>query len=339
VGVVSAATVSEARDLLAQRYASVLGDYLSGAGEVALAQAYELGRQASRHGIGVVEMAMVHHEALVQLLSATPERPALVVDAARFFAESLAAFEVSLRADVALREAKVAAENANSELESFSFSVAHDLRAPLRSIDGFSHALLEDCAERLDDQGREYLKFIRESAQRMAQLIDDLLALSRVTRTEMYRARVDMSMLARTVAAGLQAADKHRAVTWTIQDGLWATGDTRLLRAALENLLGNAWKFTGKQSEARIEFGALADKRPIVYFVRDNGAGFDMTYGGKLFGVFQRLHSADEFEGTGIGLATVQRIVRRHSGRVWAEGETGRGASFYFTLEDETATS
>jgi light-regulated signal transduction histidine kinase (bacteriophytochrome) len=339
VGIVSPGTESSVRDIVAQRYVSVLGDYLSGAGEAALAQAYELGRQASRHGIGVVEMAMVHHEALVQLLSATPERPALVVEAARFFAESLAAFEVSLRADVALRQAKVEAENANSELESFSYSVAHDLRAPLRSIDGFSQALLEDCAEQLDDRGREYLKYIRESAQRMAQLIDDLLALSRVTRTEMYRVRVDMSMLVRSVAEGLQAADEHRAVTWTIQDGLWATGDARLLRAALENLLGNAWKFTGKQPEARIEFGALVDKRPIVYFVRDNGAGFDMTYGDKLFGVFQRLHSADEFEGTGIGLATVQRIVRRHSGRVWAEGETGRGASFYFTLEDETATS
>ncbi|PYR51248.1 MAG: hypothetical protein DMF89_06565 [Acidobacteria bacterium] len=275
---------------------------------------------------------MVHHEALVQLLSATPERPALVVESARFFAESLAAFDVSLRADVALREAKVAAENANSELESFSYSVAHDLRAPLRSIDGFSHALLEDCAEQLGDQGREYLKYIRESAQRMAQLIDDLLALSRVTRTEMHRVRVDMSMLARTVAEELQAADKHRAVTWTIQDGLWATGDARLLRAALENLLGNAWKFTGKHPEARIQFGALVDKHPIVYFVRDNGAGFDMTYKDKLFGVFQRLHSTDEF-----GLATVQRIVRRHSGRVRAEGETGRGASFYFTLEEETA--
>jgi light-regulated signal transduction histidine kinase (bacteriophytochrome) len=339
VGIVSSGTESGVRDIVAQRYVCVLGDYLSGAGEVALAQAYELGRQAARHGIGVVEMAMVHHAALVQLLSASPERPAVVVEASHFFAETLAAFEVSLGADVALRQAKVAAENANRELESFSYSVAHDLRAPLRSIDGFSHALLEDCAEQLDDRGREYLKYIRESAQRMAQLIDDLLALSRVTRTEMYRVRVDMSMLARTVAEGLQAADKHRAVTWTIQDGLWATGDARLLRAALENLLGNAWKFTGRQPEARIEFGALADKRPIVYFVRDNGAGFDMTYGDKLFGVFQRLHSAEEFEGTGIGLATVQRIVRRHSGRVWAEGETGRGASFYFTLEDETATS
>jgi light-regulated signal transduction histidine kinase (bacteriophytochrome) len=339
VGVVSAAAVSEARDIVAQRYASVLGDYLSGAGEAALAQAYELGRQASRQGIGVVEMAMVHHEALVQLLSASPGRPVLVIEASRFFAESLAAFEVSLGADVALRHAKVAAENANRELESFSYSVAHDLRAPLRSIDGFSQALLEDCAAQLDDQGREYLKYIRESAQRMAQLIDDLLTLSRVSRGELHRVRVDMSMLARTVAGGLQASDKGRAVTWTIQDGLWATGDARLLRAALENLLGNAWKFTSKVAAAHVEFSVLAGSEQVVYYVRDNGAGFDMTYVGKLFGVFQRLHSADEFEGSGIGLATVQRIVRRHGGRVWAEGEAGRGASFYFTLEDEVPAS
>jgi light-regulated signal transduction histidine kinase (bacteriophytochrome) len=165
------------------------------------------------------------------------------------------------------------------------------------------------------------------------------MTLSRVSRAELYRVRVDMSMLARTVAEGLQASDKRRAVTWTIQDGLWATGDARSLRAALENLLGNAWKFTSKVAAAHVEFGALADSEPVVYYVRDNGAGFDMTYLGKLFGVFQRLHSADEFEGTGIGLATVQRIVRRHGGRVWAEGEAGRGATFYLTLEEETSTS
>ena len=335
----SASTELGARDIVTHGYTSVLGDYLSGAGEAALAQAYELGRQAARHGIGVVEMAMVHHAALVQLLSASPERPALVIEASHFFAETLAAFEVSLGADVALRQAKVAADNANRELESFSYSVAHDLRAPLRSIDGFSQALLEDCAAQLDDQGREYLKYIRESVLRMAQLIDDLLTLSRVSRAELHRGRVDMSTLARTVAERLQTCDKHRAVTWTIQDGLWATGDARLLRAALENLLGNAWKFTSKVAAAHVEFCALADSEPLVYYVRDNGAGFDMTYLGKLFGVFQRLHSADEFEGTGIGLATVQRIVRRHGGRVWAEGEAGRGASFYFTLEDEASTS
>jgi light-regulated signal transduction histidine kinase (bacteriophytochrome) len=332
-GVIEPAT----RDSVAQAYASVLSAYLSGAGEAALAQAYELGRKAARQGIGVVEMAMMHHEALVQLLAATPERPALVVEAARLFAESLAAFEVSLRADVALRHAKEAADNANRELESFSYSVAHDLRAPLRSIDGFSQALLEDCAERLDDQGREYLNYIRESARRMAQLIDDLLTLSRVTRAELQQERVNMSMVAHTVRERLQASDKHRAVTWTIQDDVWAMGDAHLLRAALENLLGNSWKFTARQAAAHIEFGVLADRQPLVYFVRDNGAGFDMTYASKLFGVFQRLHSADEFEGTGIGLATVQRIVRRHGGRVWAEGEAGRGASFYFTLEDEAS--
>jgi light-regulated signal transduction histidine kinase (bacteriophytochrome) len=329
----------DARDLVAKAYTSVLGEYLSGAGEAALAQAYELGRKAAGQGVGVVEMAIVHHEALVQLLSANPERPALVVEAARFFAESLAAFEVSLRADVALRQAKIAADDANRELESFSYSVAHDLRAPLRGIDGFSQALVEDCAGQLDDRGREYLKYIRESAQRMTQLIDDLLVLSRVTRADLNRTRVDLSSLARSVVERLQVSGTDRAVTWTIQDGLIATGDARLLRAALENLLGNAWKFTSKQPSARIEFGALFEKQHVVYFVRDNGAGFDMTYAGKLFGAFQRLHAAEEFEGTGIGLATVQRIVRRHGGRVWAEGAVGRGASFYFTLDEEAGPS
>jgi len=225
-------------------------------------------------------------------------------------------------------------EAANKELEAFSHSVSHDLRAPLRSIDGFSQALLEDCGDRLDADGKRYLKHVRESAQQMGELIDDLLNLSRVTRADLRREPVDLSELVRSVLARLRESQPERQVEEVIQDGLVAEADPRLLDVVLTNLLGNAWKFTGKRASARIEFAAKAGERVPVYFVRDNGAGFDAAYADKLFGVFQRLHAAHEFEGTGIGLATVERIVRRHGGRVWAEGEVDRGATFHFTLEE-----
>jgi light-regulated signal transduction histidine kinase (bacteriophytochrome) len=239
------------------------------------------------------------------------------------------------RAEESLARAKEAAETAGHELEAFSYSVAHDLRAPLRSIDGFSQALLEDCFEKLDPQGRNYLTRVRESAQRMGQLIDDLLMLSRVAQSALSHEPVDLSALARASAARLQRAEPEREVELVVTDGLLGNGDSRLLRILFDNLLGNAWKFTGKRAKARIEFGRSGDGAPPAYFVRDNGAGFDMAYATKLFGVFQRLHSVNEFEGTGIGLATVQRIIRRHGGRVWAEGEVDRGATFYFTLRDK----
>jgi two-component system NtrC family sensor kinase len=222
----------------------------------------------------------------------------------------------------------------NEELESFSYSVAHDLRAPLRSLDGFSLALLEDYADRLDDEGRQYLRFVRESAQQMAQLIDDLLTLSRVSRAEFVREAIDLGDIARRVAARLAAESPARSVELVVAERLPARGDERLMTVVFENLLGNAWKFTGKTAHARIEIGITGDTPP-VYFVQDNGAGFDMAYASKLFGVFQRLHAASEFEGTGIGLATVQRVIRRHGGRIWAEGAVGRGAGFFFTLETE----
>lgn len=229
-------------------------------------------------------------------------------------------------------------EAAHRELDAFTYAVAHDLRTPLRSIDGFSQALLEDCADRLDTDGKRYLKHIRDAAKQMAGLIDDLLRLSRVTRAELRREQVDLSELARAVLARLQGAQPDREVELVVQAGLVTEADPRLLDVVLMNLLGNAWKFTGKQASARIEFGANGGEKPVVFFVRDNGAGFNAAYAGKLFGVFQRLHAAQEFEGTGIGLATVQRIVHRHGGRVWAEGEVDRGATFYFTLEEEGHT-
>lgn len=223
-------------------------------------------------------------------------------------------------------------EASNQELEAFSYSVSHDLRAPLRGIDGFSQALLEDCAGKLDEQGREYLQVLRSESQRMAALIDALLTLSRVSRAEMRRQEVDLSALAQKIAGDLQRAEPERSVEFAIAPGLVAIGDPRLLQVALENLLANAWKFTARHPRARIEFGALQQEGKPIYFVRDDGAGFDMAYAGKLFGAFQRLHSQNEFSGTGIGLATVQRIVRRHGGRIWAEGQVERGATFYFTL-------
>ncbi len=220
----------------------------------------------------------------------------------------------------------------NKELESFSYSVSHDLRAPLRSIDGFSQALLEDCADKLNEQGRDHIQRVRSAAQRMGELIDDLLNLSQVTRAEMRRSAVDLSALANAVVAELRQTQPGRQVEFVIAEGLTVKGDAVLLRTVLENLLGNAWKFTGKKSAARIEFGVTRNEGKPAYFVRDDGVGFDMTYVDKLFAPFQRLHSVGDFPGTGIGLATVQRIVYRHGGRVWAEGEVGKGATFYFTL-------
>ena len=242
------------------------------------------------------------------------------------------------RASFYLEDANQKLEGTNRELEAFSYSVSHDLRAPLRTIDGFSRILLEDYAEDLDEEARDYLGRVRAASVHMGRLIDDLLNLSRVTRSPLHRERVDLSALVAGIARELQDPRSEREVEFVIEEGVTAWGDARLLLVALENLLGNAWKFTGKTPGARIEFGV--EHRPGgAYYVRDNGAGFDMDYADKLFGAFQRLHGAKEFEGTGIGLATVQRIVHRHGGRVWAEGEVGRGAAFYFTLGGVPAES
>ncbi|HEY0722746.1 MAG TPA: PAS domain S-box protein, partial [Pyrinomonadaceae bacterium] len=221
---------------------------------------------------------------------------------------------------------------ANKELEAFSYSVSHDLRAPLRHINGFSQALLEDYTDQLDDVGRGYLQEVRSASQEMAQLIDDVLQLARVTRAEMRREPVSLSELAQSIIEGLRKQDPQRSVLVQIEEGLMAHGDRRLFLIMFMNLIGNAWKFTSKQQEPRICFGSELNNGETAYFVRDNGAGFDMTYVDRLFGAFQRLHTAAEFEGTGIGLATVQRIITRHGGRVWAEGSVNRGATFYFTL-------
>lgn len=222
----------------------------------------------------------------------------------------------------------------NRELESFSYSVSHDLRAPLRAIDGFSLALMEDCGERLQAAERQHLQRVRAATARMAQLIDDLLTLARTTRCPMAYENVDLSLLAAEVIAEIQKADPRRDGKFVVEPNLNIAGDRRLLKVMLENLLGNAWKFTSKQSEARVEFGTVKHAKQNTFFIRDNGAGFDMRYADKLFGAFQRLHDETDFPGTGVGLATVQRIVHRHGGKIWAEGKIGEGATFYFVIGD-----
>jgi PAS domain S-box-containing protein len=227
---------------------------------------------------------------------------------------------------------------ANRELEAFSYSVSHDLRSPLRSVDGFSQALLEDCGDRLGREGQEHLRRIRGAAQHMGQLIDDLLKLARVTRADLTFEAIDLSAIAERTLTRLADTHGGRSVAWKVHPGLRATGDPRLIEIVMTNLLENAWKFTGKRPLAEIEFGVRnGNGRACEYFVRDNGAGFDPTYASKLFGAFQRLHHATDFPGTGIGLATVQRIVTRHGGYIRAEGTPDQGATFVFTLPAEVS--
>jgi PAS domain S-box-containing protein len=230
--------------------------------------------------------------------------------------------------------AEAALKLANQELEAFSYSVAHDLRAPLRGMNGFAQVLLDTYRDQFDAEGRDCLEEIRLNARKMGELIDALLGLSRVARSELKSERIDFSALVRVAARELAAAEPERKIELSVEAGLALDADPRLLRTLLDNLLGNAWKFTRKQSFARIEVGRSEIEGAPTFFVRDNGAGFEMAFSGKLFAPFQRLHTTSEFPGTGIGLATVQRIVRRHGGRIWAEGELGRGATFYFTLPE-----
>ena len=238
------------------------------------------------------------------------------------------------RAESALREASKRLTESNKELDAFSYSVSHDLRAPLRSMDGFSKVLLEDHADRIDDVGKDYLKRIRAASQLMGQLVDDLLKLSRISRSEMRVETVDLSELGREIAAQLRNSSPDRNVEFVIADGLVARGDPHLLKIAIDNLMGNAWKFTSRHPAARIEFGQDQTDGKKAFFVKDDGAGFDMAYVGKMFAPFQRLHSSDEFPGSGVGLATVKRIIDRHGGMIWAEGAVEKGATFHFTMDN-----
>jgi light-regulated signal transduction histidine kinase (bacteriophytochrome) len=330
---------------LGREYVRALETYLNDGGEPTLSCAYELGRRALGNGLGILEVASLHHDALSEIVpSRAPLQGAeLTAFAGDFFRELLSPFEMTLRgyrdASEQLRQLsadlvrqKQTIELVNKELESFSYSVSHDLRAPLRAIDGFSQALLEDYEATLDDRGKKYLRSLSQAAQRMSQLLDDLLGLARVSRGELSRIEVDLTGIAQRVVDELKSGNGRGPVEISIEEGLRAQGDPTLLAVVLQNLLGNAWKFTSKTERARIEFGKEEERDRTVYFVRDNGSGFNSAYARKLFGAFQRLHSSTEFPGTGIGLATVQRVVHRHGGQIWAKGEVNQGATFYFTL-------
>ena len=331
-----------------REYISALETSLQTEDESTLSHAYELGRRALGEGLGVLDMVLLHRTALDALVSSAPKLDVrrLVVVTSDVLKELLSPYEMAFRGyrdaneslrhlNDTLKQQKEAMEIANQELEAFSYSVSHDLRSPLRGIDGFSQILLDDFADVLDDEGARYLHQIRDAAQRMAQLIDDLLALSRVKRTEIRRVDVDLSALVHRIAGRLQAASPDRNGHFAIQDSMHARGDPNLLAVLFENLLGNAWKFSSRRERAEVTVTCEARDGVPTYLVRDNGAGFDMAQADKLFAAFQRLHSTAEFEGSGIGLAIVQRVVHRHGGRIWAEGKTDGGASFYFTLGAE----
>jgi light-regulated signal transduction histidine kinase (bacteriophytochrome) len=305
-------TAVEDRDAMIQGLSAGADDYIAKSSDFELLRARVLA-QIRRKQFG--DENRVIREQLLRV-----EMEALEARSAKELAETRAALVEELKSK-------------NEELESFSYAVAHDLRAPLRSIDGFGLALLEDYGDKLDDDGKEYLKYVRESAQQMAALIDDMLALSRVTRGDFERSKIDLGAIAREVAVRLARSSPDRTVDVVVPDNLESDCDGRLLGIVFENLLGNAWKFTRNRADARIEVG-ISSNASRTFFVRDNGAGFDMAYASKLFRAFQRLHSNKDFEGTGIGLATVLRVIRRHGGQIWAEGEVGRGATFFFTLEN-----
>lgn len=259
----------------------------------------------------------------VRLLEALANSTSIAMENVRVYSE--------LEQRVQERTAQL--EAANKELEAFSYSVSHDLRSPLRHVDGFSKTLLTRYSEHLDDMGRDYLQRIRKAALRMNQLIEDLLQLSRITRSQVNKATVDLTGIAREIVSGLKENDPGRQVELVLEDGVTANGDPRLLRVVLENLLSNAWKYTSRKPRARIAFGFKSTApEHAIYYVQDDGAGFDMTYADKLFGAFQRLHSEAEFPGIGVGLATVGRIIHKHGGRIWAEAATDAGATFFFTL-------
>jgi len=355
------------RDAIQEEYVVLLRAHIDEPAEQYLAAAADLGRELLLADVPIEDVVEMHQKALAELdeeLSDVSSAelinqafgPLMEMSMAYSLAmrERTAEHERARRSDQQLIEAQNAElqqeiverkqaqqeledyaarlEAANEELEAFSYSVSHDLRAPLRGMDGFSQVLLEDYADQFDEQGKDYLQRVRTASQRMGRLIDDLLELSRVTHSKMRVERVDLSEIAEQSAAQLRRPEPDRQVEFVVAPEIVVEGDEPLLRAAVQELLVNAWKYTSRQQHATIEFGATQQNGETVYFVRDNGIGFDMAYADKLFGAFQRLHSDEEFPGTGIGLVTVQRIIRRHGGRVWAQATEDEGATFYFTV-------
>ena len=323
-------------------YAASLRAYLEGPNESALVAAYELGRAAVDSGAGVIDIVGAHADAIGSILDGGAA-DAISARSIPFLVECLAPLEMAHRgfvetnralqtanADLELRTRQL--QEANADLESFAYSVSHDLRAPLRAIDGFGQTLIEDCAPLLDDAGRFAIERVRANAIHMGRLIDDMLHLARISHGELSPGPTDLGALARQIVAELREQQPDRNLDVRIAEGLVADVDPDFIRIALANLLSNAFKFTGGQTAPRIDFASEMRDGEVVYYVRDNGAGFDMAYAERVFRPFERLHSQDEFPGTGIGLATVQRVIRRHGGRIWADAAIGRGATFYFTL-------
>ena len=324
-----------------KRYAGIAAIVLLASLLAALPVASIFQRAVAQPIVHLAETARIVSRDKNYALRATPtgnrDEPDMLIGAFNEMLEQIQERDAALRnahdeLELRVQERTAQLAATNKELEAFSYSVSHDLRAPLRSIDGFSLALLEDYADRLADEGKDHLQRIRAATQRMGMLIDDLLNLSRMTRAEIRKEVVNLSALAQSVVAGLREAQPERQIEFRIEDHLQAKADPRLVQVILENLFGNACKFTSKRASACVEFGKLRHNGSSAYFVRDNGAGFDSAYATRLFGAFQRLHAASEFPGTGIGLATVQRIVHRHGGEIWAEGAVEKGATFYFTL-------
>src|SRR5256714_3168934 len=324
-----------------RRYAGIAALVLVSSLLAALLVAASFRRAVAEPIVHLAETARIVSRDKNYEMRATPtknrDEPGILVEAFNEMLEQIQARDEALRnahdeLDQKVQERTSQLAAANKELEAFSYSVSHDLRAPLRGIDGFSLALLEDHADRLDDDGKNYLQRIRTATQRMGLLIDDLLSLARMARTDIRKETVDLSALAHSVAAALQEVQPERRIDFRIGHHLEGAADPRLMRVVLENLLGNACKFTSKCVSPCIEFGKTNSNGSSAYFIRDNGAGFDPAYASRLFGAFQRLHGTTEFPGTGIGLATVQRIIHRHGGKIWAEGAVEKGAAFYFTL-------
>ena len=330
-----------------KQYRIVLQEYLTRTDEEALFHAYELGRQAVAKGLGVLEIADIHERTLISLSPQTAmptEITATIERSHAFYREILSAFEMVHRG---FRETSAAVEEleqrvqqrtallqeTNKELETFSYSVAHDLRAPLRAIDGFTRLLLDDYTTHLSDDGKRFLTIARTNTKKMAELLDDLLAISRVNRKKMAtESLINMRDLAQGIAEDLLKQEADRSIVMNIHDVAPIQGSPSVMRQVLENVISNAITFTRGQPHPVIEIGSVPREGEQIFYVRDNGVGFEMRNADKMFGAFQRLHPSEEYEGNGVGLAIVQRIIHRQGGRVWAEGEPGKGATIYFTV-------
>ena len=343
--------MKEFKSILLAEYSSILNSYLEKHDENSLQRSYEFGRKAIESKTTLLFVLELFTQALVNVLKETsPKSAQTLLNSSELLAASLAPFEMtnrgyedaihnlqSLNDELSQKTSELS--EANKEIESFSYSVSHDLRAPLRSIMGFSQILWEDIGYSADPAIRRSAEKIMIAAQKMDSLIVGLLNLSKLTRKELIRNEINLSALAEDTISELRNSYPEHKITTIISPNIRAKGDVQLLRVVLMNLLSNAWKFTSKQLQAEVEFGVLNQNGKDIYFVKDNGAGFDEQYSSRLFGAFQRFHSEKEYEGTGIGLATVQRIIHKHGGQIWANAKVGKGATFCFTLGSDNESS